>query len=81
MTKCFNWQKSNSISLFKQEDKIKTSANDNMISFENTELVKRYAYKDSLDYAYFLKQGRPFFAYYFFVQTQLNKFGKIHNTL
>ena len=73
MTKCFNWQEANS---FGYENNKKS-----LLSFENAEFSKRFAYKTSLDYAYFMKQGRPFFAYYYFIQNQFKKYGKIHKTL
>ncbi len=73
MTKCFNWQSVNTLGY----DNNKKS----LISFENSDFSKRFAYKTSLDYAYFMKQGRPFFSYYHFIQSQLKKYGKIHKTL
>jgi hypothetical protein len=82
VSKCFTWQKSNNLTLFKQDDKQKQSNvavySSSMPSFENVEFAKRYAYKDSLDYSYFIKQGRPFFAYYYFTQKQINKYGKLN---
>jgi hypothetical protein len=80
MAKCFSWQKGNTIGLYKLDDntnKLKTT----LPSFENIEFANKYAYKDSLDYAFFIKQGRPFFAYHYFIQNQLKKFGKINKTL
>ncbi len=53
----------------------------NIFSFDNKDFAKRYAYKDQLDYGFFLKQGRPFFAYYTFKNYQMNKYGKIHKSL
>ena len=85
LSKCFTWQKTNTICLFKQDDKAKQSQqfsyDSNFVSFENVEFSKRFAYKESLDYAFFIKQGRPFFAYHYFIQSQLKKFGKINKTL
>ena len=52
-----------------------------MLSFENLDFSKRFAYKESLDYAFFLKQGRPFFAFYYFMKNQIKKYGKINKTL
>ncbi len=74
MSKCFNWQSSNTFGYENNNKKC-------LVSFENIEFAKRYAYKTSLDYAYFIKEGRPFFAYYYFIQNQLKKYGKIHKTL
>ena len=65
MAKCFNWQYSNTFGYEKGKK--------SLISFENTDFTKRFGYKTNLDYAYFIKQGRPFFAYYDFVQTQFRK--------
>ena len=73
MTKCFNWQSVNTLGYENNKKSI--------ISFENSEFTKRFAYKTRLDYAYFMKQGRPFFAYYHFIQSQFKKYGKIHKTL
>lgn len=70
--KFFQWQKSN-----KYCDELSTSEyNKEILSFENAEFVKKYAYKDSLDYSYFLKQHRPFYAYYYLMQTMHEKYGK-----
>ncbi len=85
LTKCFTWQKSNTICLFKQDDKSKQrqpfAYDSNLLSFENFEFAKRFAHKDTLDYAFFIKQGRPFFAYNYFIQSQLKKYGKINKIL
>ncbi len=79
IAKLFSWQRSNTISLYKQEDKITPMRE--VLSFEDQDFAKRFAYKEHLDYAYFLKQGRPFFAYYHFIQSQYVKFGKINRTV
>ena len=79
ITKCFTWQKTNKFCLFKQEEKTKQAQN--LLSFENFEFAKRFAYKDTLDYSFFIKQGRPFFAYHYFIQQQIKKYGKINRTL
>lgn len=84
MAKCFSWQKSNNLSLFKQEEKqskVSSQFGSSWLPFENAEFVKKFAYKDSLDYAYFVKRGRPFFAYFHFMQAQLRKYGKINKIL
>lgn len=93
ISRFFSWQKSNNLSLFKQDDKSKTPAMTSaptsnqqnhlncLISFENAEFAKKFSYKDSLDYSYFLKRGRPFFAYYYFIQNQLKKYGKVNKIL
>lgn len=84
MTKCFNWQRLNSIDLFHDQvskAKASNSFSRSMLSFENEEFVKRFAYKDSFDYSYFVKKGRPFYAYQFFIKKQLNKFGKANKTM
>jgi hypothetical protein len=78
LTKCFTWQKANTIS-FKLEDKSKYDSN--ILSYENFEFSKRLAYKDSLDYSYFVRSGRPFFAYHYFINSQFKKYGKINRTL
>ena len=84
VSKCFNWQKSNSICLFGLDgDRAQSESfsSNSLLSFENEEFVKRFSYKETLDYAFFVKQGRPFFAYNLFFKNQLNKFGKLHKTL
>jgi hypothetical protein len=90
VTKFFNWQKSNSMSLFStnsKEDNNEISKKDSnyfysqLLSFENEPFASKYSYKTSLDYAFFVKQGRPFFAYHYFIKEQLNKYGKLHKTL
>lgn len=84
MTKCFNWQRLNSIDLFQDQiskAKASNSFSGSMLSFENEEFAKRFAYKDSFDYSYFVKKGRPFYAYQFFIRKQLNKFGRTNKTM
>jgi hypothetical protein len=87
VAKCFTWQKSNTICLFKHDDKSKQpqsqpfAYDSSLLSFENLEFAKRFAYKDTLDYAFFIKQGRPFFAYHYFIQAQLKRYGKINKIL
>ena len=83
VSRFFNWQKSNTIGLFNnKEEKLKsTQFSSNMLSFENLEFANRFSYKDNLDYAFFLKQGRPFFAFYYFMKRQIKKYGKINKTL
>lgn len=83
ITKCFNWQASNTIGLFNNEENNAEAliGSSTILSFENENLVKKYAYKESLDYSYFVKQGRPFFAYHYFISDQLNRFGKTNKTL
>jgi hypothetical protein len=87
MAKCFTWQKGNNIGLYKLEDSLQKSHQSNksygssMLSFENSDFASRYSYKDTLDYAYFIKQGRPFFAYHYFVQNLIKKYGKMNKTL
>jgi len=72
VSKFFKWQLSN---------KTKLESSNSLFSFNNIEFSKKYSYKDQLDYVFFLKQGRPFFAYYNFVTYQMNKYGKIYKTL
>lgn len=55
--------------------------NNSLLSFDNQEFVNQYAYKEDLDYGFFLKQGRPFFAYYIFIINQIRKYGKMHKTM
>jgi len=84
VSKYFHWQKNNTIGLFNPKDeksKLSFFNQSNFISFENLEFVKRFAYKESLDYAFFLKQGRPFFAFYYLMRNQIKKYGKINKTL
>ena len=84
MTKCFNWQRLNSIDLFQDQvskARASNSFSSSLLSFENEDFVKRFAYKDSFDFSYFVKKGRPFFAYQFFIRNQLNKFGKPNKTM
>ncbi len=85
MTRSFNWQQTNSIGQYDNNDlETQSPANSyssSLLSFENEELVRKYAYKQTFDYSYFVKQGRPFFAYHFFVKYQLEKFGKTNKTL
>jgi hypothetical protein len=78
MTKFLVWQKSNKIALNDKEGLLTESE---FLSYENKEFCKRYAYKDQLDYSFFLKQGRPFFAYYHFVSAQIAKYGKMHKAM
>lgn len=73
----FQWQKSN-----KYCDELTTSlSNDQILSFENEEFAKKHSYKDSLDYSFFLKQYRPFYAYYFLMQSMHEKYGRIKKTM
>lgn len=83
ITRFFNWQSSNSIALYKQQDESKSSKQQSstILSFENADFVKKFAYKDTLDFVFFLRQGRPFFAYHHFLSMQLKKYGKFHKTL
>ncbi|CAF0723942.1 unnamed protein product [Brachionus calyciflorus] len=75
--KFFQWQKSNNLS-----DELSISQrNTQILSFENLDFSKKFSYKDNLDYSYFLKQHRPFFAYYYFMENMLKKFGKAKKTL
>ena len=57
------------------------SKSQNLLSFNNAEFAKQFGYKDQLDYGFFIKQGRPFFAYYNFIIFQINKYGKIHKAV
>ena len=83
MSKFFHWQKSNTIGLFSNKDDKSKSLHfsQSMLSFENLEFAKRFSYKESLDYAFFLRQGRPFFAFYYFMKNQIKKCGKVNKTL
>ncbi len=83
MTKVFKWQKMNSIGQYDNvpEDKRPNCDSDMIPSFEDEKLVKQYAYVEELDYSYFVKQGRPFFAYNHFINSQLEKHGKTNKTL
>lgn len=84
VSKCFMWQKSNTICLFKQEEKSNSKTGGDstaLLSFENADFSRRHGYKDSLDYSFFIKQGRPFYAYHYFINSQLKKYHKINKTL
>jgi hypothetical protein len=81
MAKFFTWQTSNTIALKEDNEHNQKLFEHNMLSFDNKEFAKRYAYKDQLDYGFFLKQGRPFFAYNTFTNYQLNKYGKLNRSL
>jgi hypothetical protein len=61
VSKFFQWQKSNTIGL-----SMTAKSNQHMLSFENVDFAKRFSYKESLDYAFFIKQGRPFFCFLLF---------------
>ena len=77
VAKFFQWQKSNSLN-----DELSTSQrNTQILSFENLEFAKKFSYKDTLDYSYFIKQFRPFFAYDYFMKSMIKKYGKPKKTL
>lgn len=56
---------------FNQLNLLPTDAPQEMPHFSDPRLVKHFAYKESLGFAYFLKQGRPSFAFCAFIYEQL----------
>jgi hypothetical protein len=68
-------------SLMNSEKDKRSLNNFEIISFENLDFSQRFAYKDTLDFTFFIKQARPFFAYNYFIRDELKKHSKLHKTL
>ncbi|XP_033120551.1 spatacsin-like [Anneissia japonica] len=64
MSKMFLWQSTNDLAI-REPDK-----HHEMPHFSDSELVAKYGHKEELDFTYYLKQGRPSFAFTSFVENQ-----------
>ncbi|XP_071954480.1 spatacsin-like isoform X2 [Antedon mediterranea] len=65
VSKLFLWQSTNNVAIREEDQRYK------MPQFSDSDLVSKYGHKEDLDFTYYLKQGRPSFAFTSFVEHQI----------